>query len=205
MPVSLQRDIRAFFGKPSLAYDFAKDALFAVADTDMIATACSNAFTKLGCGHISQDDSYTLPARFIVGLPPLLRIYIGCGLQLYGDLGNADLVKIHSRSAKLSLMKYDDFSKPLPILVDRIKIRLRDQEVDLFNYEARSDVRPLYMKSRYLEVSDPDYIRQCEFDRSISTIPDLDLEGYGPSMSELKEILLAKGITIDGFHIAGLR
>jgi hypothetical protein len=39
----------------------------------------------------------------------LLRVYVGCGLKLYGDPGEADLIKIHIRSGKLTLLRFDDF------------------------------------------------------------------------------------------------
>jgi DNA phosphorothioation-associated putative methyltransferase len=57
MPLSLQRDVRNFFGKPSDAYEFAKSALFSIADDELIAQACRNAFKKLGCGRL---DEYSL-------------------------------------------------------------------------------------------------------------------------------------------------
>ena len=66
---------------------------------------------------------------------PLLRVYIGCGEVLYGDIDEADLVKIHLQSGKLTLLKYEDYdASPLPKLKQRIKIRLRDQDIEFFDY-----------------------------------------------------------------------
>jgi hypothetical protein len=64
-------------------------------------------------------------------LPEELRIYVGCAAQLFGDINEFDLVKIHFTSSKVSLMRYDDWSKEEPLLLERGKVRLRDQEVDV--------------------------------------------------------------------------
>ena len=132
MPISLQRDIRAFFEKPAMAYDFAKQALFAISDTSLIQAACEKAHKKIDCGHLVEGHSFTFRKKYIDDLPPVLRIYVGCATQLYGDLDPVNMVKIHMTSGKLTLLIYDDFDKPLPLLKERIKIRMRDQEVDYF-------------------------------------------------------------------------
>ena len=57
------------------------------------------------------------------------------GEVLYGDIDDADLVKIHLQSGKLTLLKYEDYdASPLPKLKQRIKIRLRDQDIEFFDY-----------------------------------------------------------------------
>lgn len=58
---------------------------------------------------------------------------MGCAAVLYGDYRNADLVKVHIGSGKVSLMRYDDFEgKALPRMVERVKIKLREQDIDYF-------------------------------------------------------------------------
>jgi hypothetical protein len=62
-------------------------------------------------------------------------MYIGCAGVLYGDLHDAHVIKIHKRSRKMSLLKYDDFEKnPLPELVERVKINLRKQTIEVFDH-----------------------------------------------------------------------
>lgn len=38
-------------------------------------------------------------------------------------------------------MGYDDFSKPIPYLVERVKIKMAEQEVDFFDY-INAQTRP---------------------------------------------------------------
>jgi hypothetical protein len=60
-----------------------------------------------------------------------LRVYVGAAAAAYGDYRHADLSKIHIGSGKLSLMRFDDFDgKPLPRMRERVKIKLREQDVD---------------------------------------------------------------------------
>ena len=148
MPLSLQRDIKAFFGKPSAAYDLAKLALFSVADTKKITSACFDARERLACGRLESDHSFVVPSDIVSSLPGILRIFVGCAMQLYGDLDDVNLVKIHMTSGKVSLMIYDDFEKPLPLLKTRVKIRLRDQEIDWFYYD-----RPVSAAATLFEVA----------------------------------------------------
>lgn len=195
MPISLKRDIRAFYEKPSLAYDFAKEALFAIADTEMIGTACENAYKKLGCGNLIRGQSFTFAATLLEQLPPLLRIYVGCSTQLYGDVDMVHLIKIHITSGKVSLMIYDDYDKPLPILKERIKIRMRDQYVDYFIYSAKYEKQPLYYKSQYLQKRDQNFENQKDFDSKLMNT-GIDLANYGPSLSELRIHLKGTGISL---------
>ena len=184
MPISLQRDIRAFFGKPSAAHAFAKEALFAIADTEMISTACENAYKKLGCGKMADGHSFTFAATLLDRLPPILRIYIGCATQLFGDIDSVHLIKIHTTSGKVSLMIYDDFDSPLPILKERIKIRMRDQFVDYFVYSGRYEQQPLYEKSIYMLNGSKRFFGQQRFDIKLMSI-GLDFHEYGPPLDEL--------------------
>ncbi|WP_256360247.1 hypothetical protein [Methylomonas koyamae] len=76
-----------------------------------------------------------LHTSMVQELPALLRIYIGCATILYGDIEQTDLIKIHIQSGKLSLMRYDDFEdQPIPRLLERVKINLREQTFDLYEY-----------------------------------------------------------------------
>jgi len=65
--------------------------------------------------------------------------------------GKADLLKTHIQSGKFSLLKYNDFiGKQLPELQQRIKIKLREQQIDFFYYGEEFEPQPLYLKSRYI-------------------------------------------------------
>jgi len=46
-------------------------------------------------------------------------------------------------------MRYDDFSKDVPLLIQRIKIKLRALHVDFFDYGGKFEPIPLLTKKLY--------------------------------------------------------
>jgi DNA phosphorothioation-associated putative methyltransferase len=196
MPISLQRDVRAFFEKPAVAYDFAEQALFAISDTEMIDSACRNATTKLQCGLYRDGSSLTIDSSLIDQLPPILRIYIGCSTQLFGDLEEVDLIKIHIGSGKVSLLTYDDFAAPIPLLRQRVKIDMRKQAVDVFSYPNRAGEQPLYFKSTFLTPIAADYPTQRQLDSILKEVISVDDNGIGPTLGELRVIIQECGLDI---------
>ena len=117
-------------------------------------------------GWLEDSESLTLSTGLIVQLPAILRTYVGCGLRLYGDAGSADLIKIHIRSGKLTLMSFDDFiNKPLPRMLQRIKIKLGEQDLDIFDYGETYESPYLYRKSRYINEEFPNYAEQVASER----------------------------------------
>jgi DNA phosphorothioation-associated putative methyltransferase len=130
-------------------------------------------------------------------LHPVLRIYVGCAEILYGDLRDVDIIKIHKRSGKVSLLKYDDFEgKPLPELQERVKVNLRRQSIEVFDHRSPERQEILYFKERYVAKDHPKRATWEEFSKRLQDL-DLDLNaGYGPSKQELLSLLSSRGITI---------
>jgi DNA phosphorothioation-associated putative methyltransferase len=153
MPEGLKRDIKAFFGTVSEAVSKATEVLFSVGNSNLIEQSATEAFGILNTGEFNHGHSWVIHKDVLSDLPPVLRIYVGCATQLYGDLSNIQLVKIHFTSGKVSLMAYDDWAKDTPLLVERIKIKMRDQDVDFFDYVGRFEPPPLANKSQFLNRS----------------------------------------------------
>ncbi len=149
MPESLKRDIKYFYNSYSEAVDQSKDVLFSVGNTKLIEESCVTAYESLQSGEFTEGHSYTFHKKYLGELPPELRIYIGCATQLYGDLDNIDLIKAHMTSGKVSLMRYDDWNKETPLLVERIKIKMREQDIDFFDYAGKYQPPPLDNKDKY--------------------------------------------------------
>jgi DNA phosphorothioation-associated putative methyltransferase len=197
----LQRDIKAFFGDYREAQQAGRELLFAAGQPDTLAAACRDAAER-GIGGLEEGQSLTLPTEWVVQLPPVLRTYVGCGLRLYGDAESADLIKIHIRSGKLTLMSFDDFrGNPLPRLVRRVKIRLRDQDLDLFEYGEDFAPPYLYRKSRFLHEEFPRYAEQLAFDQALESLGLFDFAGYGPQPAEFDAALAAARWTVEGFDL----
>jgi DNA phosphorothioation-associated putative methyltransferase len=202
MPASLQRDVKAFFCGYKDAIRDATDLLFSAGKTKNIAEACEASYPALGCGVLEDGHSLTIHRSLVDELPPVLRVYVGCATQLYGDIEAVDLVKIHMTSGKVSLMKYNDFEgKPIPEMIQRVKINLREQEIDLFNYSGPYTPHPLYFKSRFIPQSFKNYAAQLAFDRKLAELRCIDFSGFGPPCEELYAMLSRLGLAIYGFDL----
>lgn len=150
MPDQLKRDIKAFFSSYTSAVDEARELLFSVGDTEVVEETCLEAYKRFGCGELQEGHSYTFDKELLGDAPVLLRIYIGCATQLYGDIDEMHLIKAHFTSGKVSLMKYEGWTEETPHLVERIKIKMRDQDVDFFDYVGKHSPPPLTNKRQYL-------------------------------------------------------
>ena len=151
MPQSLQRDIKAFFGKYTDARDQGKALLFSVSEPEVIYNSCVQAHKELPASQLNGQHDLIFHKQYLNQCPKELRVYIGCATQLYGELDNINLIKAHIESGKVSLMAYDDWEKEQPLLKERIKIKLRDQDIDFFDYYGPYEPPPLEDKQAFIE------------------------------------------------------
>jgi DNA phosphorothioation-associated putative methyltransferase len=201
----LQQDIKVFFGDHAAAQARSRELLFRVADSDALDAAC-RAAAEHGLGHLDPGQSLQLHVGLVEQLPALLRVYVGCAAVLYGDWRHADLIKIHIGSGKVSLMRYDDFEgQPLPRMVERVKIKLREQDIDFFAYGEDYEPPFLYHKSRYINEEFPNYPEQAAFDRALDDLGLFEWSRYGPSPAEFLATLERRRWTIEGVDLVRAR
>ena len=197
----LQRDMRHFFGDYISAQSSARNILFELNNLEAIDAAC-RASAENGFGWLEDSLSLQVHSSLLNRLPPLLRVYIGCASILCGDLSAYDIAKIHIRSGKVTLLKFDHFhEKPLPRLLQRVKIKLREQDFDLFNYGMEFPCPLLYLKSRFINEEFPQYNEQIQFDEALASLEFLDFSEHGPSEAELTSRLAEARWEVDGFKL----
>jgi len=203
LPDDLRRDIKAFFGSQTNAETAGRELLFSLGETETIGRNCREA-AEAGLGHLFDDHSLLLHASLIPRLPAALRAYVGCAEKMYGDINGetVDLVKIHIHSGKLTVQRYADFfGKPLPSLLERVKIKLRGQDIDVFDHTDDELPPVLTMKSRYMATDQSGYEKQKRFDDTLAKLPGIDFTGYGPSTQELHNALAAVGLKIHDWKL----
>jgi len=149
MPYSIQCDVKAFFGKYTYGRKEGEELLYSVADIDVIFAACEKAYSELPASVLNGQHDFVFHKDYLNLCPIQIRTYVGCATQLYGELENVSLIKVHILSGKVSLMVYDDWSKEEPLLTERIKIKLREQEIDFFDYVGEYQPQPLFNKSSF--------------------------------------------------------
>lgn len=147
LPEDLKRDIKAFFDNHKIALTEAKELLFNIADIVKITNECLEANKTLPASKITYEyerpHALTFHKKYIDDLAPLLRVYVLAALQLYGELDDIQLIKIHITSGKVTLLGYEDFDNdPQPKLKERVKIKMAEQDVDFFDYVNERN-RPL--------------------------------------------------------------
>jgi DNA phosphorothioation-associated putative methyltransferase len=199
---NLKRDIKALFGDYRTANKLAKELLFAIADTHLIEEECIKAHEQLPASILNNGHSLILHKDYIEALPLLLRVYVGAALQLYGELDDTvELVKIHINSGKLTLTRYDDFSKSVPFLIERTKIKMVNQNIDFFDYLDESRRPPLLNKHLLLSNKHEQYEIQKNFDERLSKL--LGTTATGEVI--LNRQIFEERLALTGKHVAGFR
>ena len=182
LELRLQRDIKEFFGDYHAAQAAGVRLLLDAADPDQLLTACEAAVCE-GLGYLDGNHSLQVHVSLVERLPTVLRAYVACGLIMWDAISEVQLVKIHIGSGKLSLMEFDEFdTSPLPTLRRRIKVNVRKQDYDLFDYGTAAHPNPLlYRKSRYIHEDYPGYAEQLAFDEALEATGILEASEFGPS------------------------
>jgi DNA phosphorothioation-associated putative methyltransferase len=158
LPLSLWRDLRAFFGAYTKACRQADDFLFRAGDASAIDEACK----KSPVGKLLPDDLYVHRSA-LDSLEPLLRIYEGCGRAYLGEIEGANIIKIHRRSGKLSYLVYPEFeSDPHPALLRCVRLNLRTRQIECSDYSQSANPPVLHRKEAFLR---PDAERHAKFAR----------------------------------------
>lgn len=186
IPLRIKNDIRSFFGDLPSAQTRARDLLFAAGDPGEIDVACEG--VDVGW----QDEDALMIHRSLLGeLPPILRIYVHCAAYRYGDPSQADVIKIHKHSGKITFQHYDDFDgKPLPELQTRIKVNLRNLFVEVFDHSKGPRIQLLYFKERFVGRTHPSRPAMEKFSAKLNKLGlDQTTIGLGPDKQTFQNLL----------------
>ncbi len=151
MPDSLKADIKEFFGSYKDVMEEAKLQLFSVGDPTIIEASSRETQEYLGCGELNEDHDYIFLKDYLPETPTYIRIYVGCAARLFGDIDDFQLIKVHFHSAKVTFLNYDNWESDHPMLRQRVKCKLRDLEVDIFDYGAAYEVQELNNKNDFFK------------------------------------------------------
>ena len=142
LPDALRCDIRAFFGTYKAACAEADRLLYSAGDQDAINGAC---------GHVAVGK--VLPGALYVHhtalprLPPLLRVYEGCGRQLAGAVDGLTVVKLGRRRPRISYLVYPEFDRVgHPALTEAFVAKLRSLNLEHRDYRQYTNPPVLHRK-----------------------------------------------------------
>tara|TARA_B100000700_G_C15026372_1_gene848360 strand:+ start:329 stop:685 length:357 start_codon:yes stop_codon:yes gene_type:complete len=116
---------------------------------------------------------------------------------------DADLIKIHINTGKLTLQSFENFLDPLPEISRRIKIDMRSQRVRVFDYRGR-ERSYLFMKSLFIPEDFDNFSEQSEFDREVSKIKEFDFTSYGPDAELFDQYLRENKLKVSNYSLLSL-
>ena len=166
---NLKNDIKFFFGSYKRAKDEGISILKQIASPLVLSEKILEA-KKLGLGWQDREDAFYIHSSLVKRLPAVLRAYINCCFIVYGDYADSDIVKIHLYSSKLTLLFFEDFQSPFPLLRRRIKINLGQLDYEEFDYEDDEGGQLIVYKSLVLNEEYERYEEQKEIEEQIDKL-----------------------------------
>ena len=158
LPTALRHDIRAFFGTYKVACSEANRLLYSAGNQEAINHACGQA----PVGKILPRALYVHHTAMSY-LPPLLRVYEGCGRQLAGSVDGMTLVKLSRRRPQVSYLVYPDFDRVgHPALAESFVADL--PRLNLHHRDYRRSASPPILHRKELFVG-ADYPKRTTFEK----------------------------------------
>ena len=151
LPLDLQRDIREFFGTYTRACETADACLFRLGDPEAVDQACQ----RSPVGRLTSNALFVHKSA-VAALEPALRIYEGCARAYLGEIDDANVVKLHRFSGKVSYLACPDFDTgPHPAILRTVKLSLRSRELDCRDHTHDEAPLVLDQKERMVDHDHP--------------------------------------------------
>jgi DNA phosphorothioation-associated putative methyltransferase len=158
LPPVLQRDTRAHFGSFKNAHEMARRLLFSSGNAVAVDLACRAS----SVGKLTPTALYVHRSA-VAGLPALLRVVLGCGQRLVGDIDEANVFKIFRMAPEVSYLEYPEFdSNPHPWLNRTWHLDLHSQKMKTTSFGARPNRPILHRLHEFLLQTDPRFIELRE-------------------------------------------
>ena len=200
LPDALRYDIRAFFGTYKAACAEANRLLYSAGNQDAINRTCGHA----PVGKILPGALYVHHSA-LSHLPPLLRVYEGCGRQLAGSVDGMTLVKLSRHRPRVSYLVYPDFDRVgHPALAEAFVADL--SRLHLHHRDYRRSVSPPILHRKELFVAD-EHPGRARFARLTAREEKLGLfknQGHIGNQEGWQILLKLNNLTVRGHRIASM-
>lgn len=151
LPHDLQLDVRDLFGTYKNAVVEADRLLYGTGDLEALDQAARAA----PVGKLTQEALYVHVSAF-KELPPLLRVYEGCGQALAGTVEDATIVKLHREKPQVSYLSYPSFDRdPHPALSTVLVARLGALKLTYRDFRASENPPILHRKELFVDSGHP--------------------------------------------------
>lgn len=151
LPDDLQYDVRDLFGNYKTACQRADELLFKAGNRGEVDLACRTAET----GKLTPEALY-IHSSAIDQLPPILRVYEGCGRTLTGQVEGSTILKLHREKAQVSYLAYPTFDKDAhPALATVVIARLSQLDVSFKDFRHSLNPPILHRKETFVPAEYP--------------------------------------------------
>ena len=194
---AVQEDILGLYGSYKQACIDADLMLKSLGNTELIIKRCQE--SKVGK---KLSNSLWVHISALQAVDPLLRLYEGCASRTIGRLEEANVIKFHLQTPKISYLFYPDFDiNPHPILSKVMTIDLRDLHVTYQDYDLEDDPPILHQIEALVT---PDYPQYEKFVKLSCQEEDRGLLDNWKSISRLsgwKKCLKENYTVINGYKL----
>lgn len=147
----LQADVRSHCGSFKEACARADRLLFGMADE----AGLDLALRTVPFGKVLPDAVY-VHVDYLADLPPLVRVYVGSGRALVGDVPDTTIVKMSRQERRISYLSYPDFERdPHPSLVGSLRVDLRSFHVKWRTFADWQNPPVLHRKETFVPEHHP--------------------------------------------------
>jgi DNA phosphorothioation-associated putative methyltransferase len=183
LPLSMQRDVRHFFGSHAALTAQATTELSALRNAASLQDAYDKAVDE-GVASL-HAGALRFAGTSATRLPVAIRIMLGCADIVRPGFSQGDVFEIGPKPASLKAITVSDMEAPLPRMVGIV-------DVDLGRATVRERIpadRILYLKSRYLSSDDERRQKQLVIDDRLMSSGVVTDFGKGPDGRELSSML----------------
>lgn len=187
LPLSLQRDIRHFYGSNQALLDEAAMALKGLRDSELVSATFARA--AVSGAATCHDGVLRFSSKNEARLPAAIRIMVGCADIVAPGFSQCDALEVGPHPSKLKGFVCRDFEVPLPRIAEIVRVDLAKPH---FSRHVVDD-EVLYLKGRYMAAGDPATERQREIDSRLLRAGVVNEKGHGPRGRDLVGMLGRKG------------
>ena len=201
LPLSLQRDVKAFFGVYKRACSRADELLFSLGKPGVISAAC----TKSPIGKLTPSALYVHESA-LSGVSTMLRLYEGCAQGYLGRVEEANIIKLHLSEPMVSYLSYPEFDNdPHPSLASALTVHLQTFRIRTRDYTGSGN-RPILHRKELLVAPDyPTYkkfARLTRIEKSKGLYDDTTRIGFEDGWNA---VLARKGLYLKGHRLLSAR
>ena len=197
LPLSLQRDVKAFFGAYKRACAEADELLFSIGRPGVLEAACRQS----PVGKLTPSALY-VHESVLPRLSPVLRLYEGCAQSYWGRIEGANIVKLHLDEPKVSYLSYPRFDRdPHPALAWSLRIHLQTFRGRTRDYRSSPNRPILHRKELFVSTDYPGrekFARLTRIEESKGLYDDTSRIGFEEGWNEL---LYRKGLYLKGHRL----